>query len=183
MDRYNNDLRRDRYKGRFRESDSKDSASESLDRTWLKRRSQGPNRYGEEHIKPDDFTEDIVPTYAEEYLGNPIRWSDDSRSEASSESHFGKGPKGYLRSAEKIKDEACEILTRDYQLDASEIEVHFEDHNLILKGRVGSRYDKRRAEALVENIPGVQDVINQIKLKGHESNGWIAEGGNLQSEI
>jgi HSP20 family molecular chaperone IbpA len=158
-------------------------------------RFKGRNRFGEENIRhdsyqDDEFQNDYDPTYEDEYgmrhpyeHGRSGRWSDDIRSEASRETHFGKGPKGYRRSPDRIKDDACEVLSRDFELDASDIEVDYQDRVLILKGHVSSRHDKRRAEALVEDIPGVEDVQNEIKVKKPGVEGWIPGLGNIENEI
>lgn len=156
---------------RFRESDSFDN--------------HGLNRFGEErvrhdHYQDDQYKRDYDPTYEDEYgMKHPVehggrlnRWSDDVRSESSHESHFGKGPRGYKRSVERIREEACERLARDFYLDASDIDVSVEDDCLVLKGEVKTRKDKRHAEALVENIPGVNDILNQIKITP-KVEGWI----------
>jgi osmotically-inducible protein OsmY len=119
--------------------------------------------FSSEDKKLNRFRNDYTPTYQDEY--GMRHWSEDNRSEASHESHFGKGPKGYVRSAERIKEEANEILTKDWALDASDIEVEFSEGDLILKGEVLNRHDKRLAEDLVENISGVDDVINQLIIR------------------
>lgn len=88
--------------------------------------------------------------------------------------HFGKGPKGWRRSDESIREEACEALSDDSHLDASEIEVSVNECVIHLKGIVDERASKKRAEACVENIAGVQDVINEIRVH--------REMGNLRPE-
>lgn len=175
---------------RFRESDSRDETDGSFTDKKIGRFS-GRNRFGEERprhdsYQDDQFRNDYDPTYEDEYgMKHPYehggrynRWSDDIRSEASGENHIGKGPKGYKRSEERIKDEACELLTRDWDLDASDIEVDFKEGCLILKGEVQSREDKRLAERIVENIAGVDDVTNQLKIHKHVE-GWIPGIGNV----
>lgn len=89
------------------------------------------------------------------------------------ENHAGKGPRGYKRSDEKIKEEASELLMNDHDLDASDIEIELQDRCLILKGEVISRRDKRLAEDLVENISGIDDVQNQLRIKKPKVEGWI----------
>ena len=59
----------------------------------------------------------------------------------------GRGPRGYVRSDARILDDLCDQLTLDDQLDASAIEVDVDQGIVQLRGRVESRYDKRRAEA------------------------------------
>jgi osmotically-inducible protein OsmY len=76
----------------------------------------------------------------------------------------GRGPKGYLRSDERIREDVSDKLTDDQWLDASEIEVRSENGMVTLIGHVKSRDDKRRAEDLVMLVSGVKDVINQIHV-------------------
>ncbi len=77
----------------------------------------------------------------------------------------GKGPKGYQRSQDKIREDACEALWWDGEVDASDIEVTVNESRITLKGRVDSRHAKIRAEAVVESIPGVEDVFNLLIVK------------------
>lgn len=183
------DIKKGRGYVRFRESDSFD---EPTDGTFSSRKI---NRFGEERVRHDSYQDDQYkhdydPTYEDEYgMRHPAehggqlnRWSDDYRSEASHESHAGKGPKGYKRSSERIREEACELLSRDWYLDATDIEVSVEDDCLILKGEVKTRKDKRHAEALVENVPGVRDVLNQIKVV-NKVEGWIPGIGHVKQEV
>lgn len=82
---------------------------------------------------------------------------------------FGKGPKGWKRSDERIKDEVCEALNDDYQVDASDIDVSVKDGHVQLSGTVDSRMTKRMAERCVESIRGVQDVQNNLRIKQSEN--------------
>lgn len=85
---------------------------------------------------------------------------------------FGKGPKGYQRSDERIREEVCEALYRDYHVDASEVEVDVKEGIVTLSGTVDSRQSKRAAEQCVENLTGVSDVHNRVR---------IAEKGNISN--
>jgi osmotically-inducible protein OsmY len=76
----------------------------------------------------------------------------------------GRGPQGYRRSNERIREEACELLTQDDWVDASNIEVTVSESEITLSGGVSSREQKRRAEDLVERLPGVRDVHNRLSV-------------------
>ena len=178
---------------RFRESDSSDDF-DGTDGSFTGHERR-LNRFGEErvrhdHYQDDQFFNDYDPTYEDEYgMRHPYehggrlnRWSDDIRSEASHENHSGKGPKGYVRSPERIREEACEILSRDWYLDASDIEVDVKDDCLILSGEVRTRRDKRHAEAIVENVAGIKDVINQIRVT-NKVEGWIPGIGHVNEQV
>ena len=76
----------------------------------------------------------------------------------------GRGPKGYRRSDDRIREDACERLTQDDQLDASNIEVTVKDGEVTLSGSTNSREDKRRAEDIVDSVSGVRDVSNSLRV-------------------
>lgn len=76
----------------------------------------------------------------------------------------GRGPKNYQRSDERIRDEVCERLTMDHDIDATDIEVTVTDGVVTLSGNVNERQAKRLAEDLCESIHGVKDVENQLRV-------------------
>jgi len=81
----------------------------------------------------------------------------------------GRGPRGYRRSDERIREDICDVLTDDPYLDASNIDVTVKECEVTLSGTVNSRDDKRRAEDLVEEISGVRDVHNTIRVSSQQS--------------
>ena len=92
----------------------------------------------------------------------------------------GKGPAGYTRSDERIKEEVCDCLSDDDRLDASNIEVTVKDCEVQLTGTVNSREDKRWAETLAERISGVKEVQNNLRVQQEQQRtqtGQTATGG------
>jgi osmotically-inducible protein OsmY len=85
-------------------------------------------------------------------------------------SHRGKGPVGYTRSDDRIRENVCEALHDDDHIDATHIEVVVKNGEVILTGNVEDRRQKRLAEDLVEQMPGVKDVQNQLRC-GSERRG------------
>lgn len=79
--------------------------------------------------------------------------------------HRGKGPIGYRRSNESIKEDVSESLYRNTQVDASGITVSVSNGVVTLDGLVDSREQKKEAEQAVENLAGVEDVYNYLKIK------------------
>ena len=79
--------------------------------------------------------------------------------------YSGRGPKGYQRSDERLKEEVCDRLTIDPDIDASEIGVSVQSGEVSLEGSVRTRQMKRDAEDCVEAIPGVQQVHNRIRVE------------------
>lgn len=76
----------------------------------------------------------------------------------------GKGPKGYQRSDERIREELCDELTRHHEIDASSIEVEVKQGEVSLKGSVQRRQEKYLAEDLSEDIMGVKEVHNFLRV-------------------
>jgi len=79
--------------------------------------------------------------------------------------HRGKGPRGYTRSDERIKEDVNDRLTDDWAVDASSIEVDVENSEVTLTGEVSSRDEKRRAEDVAEGVSGVRHVQNNLRIK------------------
>jgi len=80
--------------------------------------------------------------------------------------HRGRGPKGYRRSDERIKEDVNDRLSDDYYLDASEVEVVVSNTEVTLTGIVNSREEKRRAEDIADSVSGVTNVENRLRVKG-----------------
>jgi len=76
----------------------------------------------------------------------------------------GKGPLGWQRSDERIREAICETLTDDEFIDASNIEVKVTNGEVFLLGSVPDRMMKRMAEDVIERVSGVKDVTNQLKV-------------------
>jgi len=77
--------------------------------------------------------------------------------------HRGRGPKNYVRSDERIREDVNDRLTEDVWLDASEIDVAVESGEVTLSGTVVDRRAKRRAEDCVDAISGVKHVQNNLR--------------------
>ena len=68
-------------------------------------------------------------------------------------------------------------LTRHPDVDASDLEVHVEGGEVTLTGTVDGRAAKRLAEDVVEQISGVTDIHNQIRVaRGASGEREIARG-------
>jgi len=82
--------------------------------------------------------------------------------------HRGKGPVGYIRSDERIRENVCDALSDDDRVDASNIEVTVKNGEVTLAGTVEDRLQKRLAQECIENISGVNDVQNLLRVSSPE---------------
>jgi len=78
--------------------------------------------------------------------------------------YAGRGPRGYQRSDERIREDVCERMSDCGELDATDIEVRVSNAEVTLQGMVRDRHDKRLAEDLVDEVSGVREVHNQIRV-------------------
>jgi BON domain len=80
------------------------------------------------------------------------------------QSHRGRGPRGYQRADQSIYEDICERFTEDEHIDASEIEIQVKEGEVTLTGTLRSRNSKRWAGDLAEQVSGVKDVHNLIRV-------------------
>jgi len=83
--------------------------------------------------------------------------------------HRGKGPQNWQRSDERIRESVNEALADHDHIDATHIQVTVKDGEVTLSGFVGDRRTKRLAEDCVEQISGVKEVQNQLRIHSDDN--------------
>lgn len=147
---YNNDRKNyytDDYNNRYRNEDWRDN-DRNNDRGWW------------------DKTKDEVASW----FGDDDAERRRRRDEMNNGRHRGKGPKNYTRSEERIREDISDKLTDDSFLDASGIEIDVKNGDVTLNGHVDSRYAKHRAEDLAEDVTGVKNVQNNLRVQEDTDN-------------
>lgn len=86
-----------------------------------------------------------------------------------------RGPKGYTRSDDRIREDVSDQL--GMQLDASEIEVAVNQGEITLTGTVESRQLKFQAEEICDRISGVKDVINNLRVQRADQKNRLGQSG------
>jgi osmotically-inducible protein OsmY len=76
----------------------------------------------------------------------------------------GRGPRGYQRSDERIYEDVCELLTRHGDIDANQMEVEVHNGVVDLRGTADSGRVRRLTEEVVEDVSGVRDVRNDLRV-------------------
>lgn len=127
----------------------------------------GINRFGEQNIRPDYYEDELGMRHPRvEGLERHVEWSRDPRSEASSEKHYrGKGPKNFIRNDESLREEVCEALLMNPDLDPENLEVKVNEGVVFLSGHVRVPEDRYLAEDLARDISGVNEVVNHISRR------------------
>lgn len=92
---------------------------------------------------------------------------------------FGRGPKGYRRSDERIRDEISDRLMTHPDIDASDMEITVQNGVVTLSGIAEDRHEKRLAELIAEDAVGVDDVDNRLKVR---HGFWAALSGERAHE-
>lgn len=92
--------------------------------------------------------------------------------------HRGRGPRGWKRSDDRIREDIHERLADDPHLDASDIDVMVSDGEVTLSGHVDDRPSRRRAEDLVERVSGVGHVQNNLRVRDRQGEGSPGAGAS-----
>jgi hypothetical protein len=87
-----------------------------------------------------------------------------AQSSSGAQSFYGRGPKGYKRSDDRIREDVSERLYADDHVDASEITITVQDGEVTLSGAVETRRMKHHAEDIADAVPGVKDVHNHLRV-------------------
>jgi BON domain len=98
-------------------------------------------------------------------------------------SHRGKGPKGYERSDDRLKEMISERLSDDPNIDASEITIAVSGGVVKLTGTIDSRAEKYQVEELIERCGGVKDIDNQLRTQSRQSSGQGQGLGRQSSSV
>ncbi|QJP71249.1 BON domain-containing protein [Burkholderia glumae] len=75
-----------------------------------------------------------------------------------------RGPKGYTRSDERIREDVCERLAYAIDIDVSEVSVTVKDACVQLEGTVPERWMKHEIEDLADSCVWVRDVDNRVRV-------------------
>ena len=92
---------------------------------------------------------------------------------------YPRGPKGYQRSDERLKEDICERLWAAYHIDSSEVTVDVKDGKVSLEGSVPSRYMKHSIEDIVDACPGVTDIDNRVRVGTAVTNPLASPTANI----
>lgn len=132
--------------------------------TQRETRQWGDRQMGSDHGRDDDRgflarASDEVKSW----------WGDEDAARRREQDHLhdhrGRGPAGYTRSDERIREDANDRLTDDWRVDARQITVTVTDGEVTLAGTVASRQEKHRAEECVEHLSGVKHVQNNLRVQ------------------
>lgn len=76
-----------------------------------------------------------------------------------------RSPKNYKRSDERIREDICDRLSVSPDVDPSEVEVAVSAGEVTLSGTVANRQMKFVAEDIADDVPGVHEIHNQLRVQ------------------
>jgi len=93
-----------------------------------------------------------------------------------------RGPKGYERSDERLKEDISERLYATEHIDSSEVTIQVSSGVVTLEGSVHDRHSKFMIEDMVDSVPGVKEVDNKLRIsRGEDSHEHGSQGGSSTS--
>ncbi|QSQ25317.1 BON domain-containing protein [Pyxidicoccus parkwayensis] len=96
------------------------------------------------------------------YVGGTYRSATPTRSVSP-----GRGPRTYQRGDDRVRADICDRLMQGW-MDADDVDVKVKDGLVTLSGTVRSRDEKRAIEDLTEEVLGVKEVTNNIRINRAE---------------
>lgn len=78
--------------------------------------------------------------------------------------YYGRGPRSYRRSDERIAEDLNERLTDDPYVDAGDVTVRVSDGVATLEGTVPERWMRYRVEDIADGCGGVKEVDNHLRV-------------------
>jgi hypothetical protein len=117
----------------------------------------------------DDFDPDSEPARP------PRPVPGDEAESTRSRGHRGRGPRGYRRSDERIREDICDRLTEDALIDATDIEVTVTNCEVMLDGTVSDRLSRRRAGDIADGVSGVVVVVNNLRIEQRVRDGRMVD--------
>ncbi|MBV8097249.1 MAG: BON domain-containing protein [Acetobacteraceae bacterium] len=140
-------------------------------------RSGFSGRPGEERGWWDRTADEISSWFGDEDAAR--RREEDQRRDAM---HRGRGPRGYARSDDRIREDVSDRLTDDPYVDASEIDVSVSNGEVTLSGTVDNRSARRRAEDIAESVSGVRHVQNNLRARQQQGTSSMTGGSAIGTQ-
>jgi hypothetical protein len=127
--------------------------------------SEGEENYDRGYGRPED-DRNIGQGYrgGRDYAAGPGHVAFGYRPRPGDATHRGRGPRNYVRSDERIRDDINERLTHDPLVDATDIDVVVKRGEVTLTGTVDARLARRRAEDIADAVLGVTHVQNNLRV-------------------
>ena len=119
----------------------------------------GAERGGQRYRADNDYSRDDE----HESFGHQLREA--GQKIARSVKRAFRGPKGYKRSDDRIREDVSDRLGEHPWLDCSEVEVTVSNGEVTLTGSVNSRQEKFLLEEIADDVSGVNEVHNQVRVK------------------
>jgi osmotically-inducible protein OsmY len=74
---------------------------------------------------------------------------------------------------DRLKEAVSDRLSDDDRLDPSGIGIHADAGEITLSGFVNSPEQRAAAEAAAQSVEGVDTVVNELRVRGHETGDQI----------
>jgi hypothetical protein len=140
---------------------------DDLERPGYGERQQGGSRYGFGSRPERDWQEPPRGGVQFGEYGGQRQGGMEHGNRGYGEDYSGLGPRNYLRSDERIKEDICDELSADPECNAEDVEIEVKEGVVNLSGTVPSRKMKHRAEDIADAARGVKDIDNRIRVTGH----------------
>lgn len=88
-----------------------------------------------------------------------------------------RGPKGYQRSDDRLREEVIDKLLQQSDIELDQIEVNVTSGSVTLSGTIDSRRVKHLIEDIVDSVWGVKDISNNLRIQSAREGDQPGSGG------
>jgi len=78
-----------------------------------------------------------------------------------------RGPEGYRRSDERIREVISDLLSSNDDLDTRDFEVRVNEASVTLRGYIPDEDSRRKINEVVERVPGIKKVNDELRVNPH----------------
>jgi hypothetical protein len=78
-----------------------------------------------------------------------------------------RGPKGYQRSDDRLREEIIDKLLQQSDIELDEIEVDVTGGKVTLSGNIDNRRVKHQIEDIVDSVWGVKEIANNLRIQSN----------------
>lgn len=114
-----------------------------------------------DRLRQDDYERGLIPPESPDAVYT-ARGGEAFRSSPSQVAR--RGPKGYTRSDERIREDISETLLRCDDIDCGDVAIDVKDGRVTLEGTVPERFMKHAIEDIADACPGAVDIDNRIHV-------------------
>lgn len=81
--------------------------------------------------------------------------------------HSQRGPEGYRRSDERIREIITDMIQTDPAIDSRDLDIKVHEGRVRLTGYIPDADAEKRISAVIQRVPGIKEIESELKINEH----------------